>query len=155
MRGTIEERGWSPELQSFVATFDGEELDASLLLLHELDFLDGDDPRFVSTVEAIERALRRGPYMFRYSAPDDFGAPETAFNVCTFWFIEALHAIGREAEARELFEHMLASRTALGLLSEDIDPRTHEHWGNFPQTYSLVGIVHAAMRLSKSWDEAL
>ena len=91
--------------------------------------------------------------MLRYSAPDDFGAPVTAFNVCTFWLIEALYRTGRKAEARTLFEEMLSRRTAAGLLSEDIDPDTGELWGNYPQTYSLVGIINCAVLLSKPWSE--
>jgi GH15 family glucan-1,4-alpha-glucosidase len=75
--------------------------------------------------------------------------------VCTFWYINALAAIGRRQEARELFEDLLSRRNSLGLLSEDIDPRSGELWGNFPQTYSMVGIVDCALRLSRSWEEAL
>ncbi|MGW8368414.1 MAG: glycoside hydrolase family 15 protein, partial [Gammaproteobacteria bacterium] len=93
--------------------------------------------------------------LFRYSSEDDFGLPETAFNLCTFWYINALASIGRKDEARELFENMLDKRTRLGLLSEDLDPRTAELWGNFPQTYSMVGIISAAMRLSRTWEDAL
>ena len=88
------------------------------------------------------------------SAADDFGAPENAFNVCTFWYIEALAATGRRAEAREIFEKMLACRTSLGLMSEDLDPVTRELWGNFPQTYSMVGLINSATRLSIPWEEA-
>jgi pentatricopeptide repeat protein len=105
-------------------------------------------------VAAVERELRRGPYLFRYAAPDDFGAPTTAFNICTFWYIEALAALGRRDEARELFENMLSRRNRLGLLSEDLDPVTGELWGNFPQTYSMVGLINAAVRLSKRWEDA-
>jgi GH15 family glucan-1,4-alpha-glucosidase len=93
--------------------------------------------------------------MFRYIAPDDFGAPETSFNICTFWYIDALAATGREKRARATFENMLAQRTSLGLLSEDIAPKTGEPWGNFPQTYSLVGLIQSAMRLSRRWEEAM
>ena len=85
---------------------------------------------------------------------DDFGKPEVAFNACTFWYIDALALLGRKREARELFENMLAVRNPMGLLSEDIDPVTGELWGNFPQTYSMVGLIHSAMKLSKSWEEA-
>jgi GH15 family glucan-1,4-alpha-glucosidase len=151
--GTLE-RGWSEKRGSFVATFGGEELDASLLLLHEINFVAPEDPRFAGTVAAIEQELRRGPYLLRYAAPDDFGPPRTAFNICTFWYIGALAALGRRDEARELFENMLARRNALGLLSEDLDPVTGELWGNFPQTYSMVGLINAATRLSKGWEEA-
>jgi pentatricopeptide repeat protein len=112
-----------------------------------------DDPHFLSTLEAIEQDLRRGSVMLRYSAPDDFGPPVTAFNICTFWLIEALYRTGRQEEARTLFNEMLERRTAAGLLSEDIDPTTGELWGNYPQTYSLVGIVNCAVLLSKPWSE--
>ena len=90
--------------------------------------------------------------MLRYATEDDFGLPTTAFNVCTFWLIEALHLTGRSAEARSLFEEMLSRRTAAGLLSEDIDPASGELWGNYPQTYSLVGLINCAVLLSKPWS---
>ena len=91
----------------------------------------------------------------RYTEPDDFGTPEVAFNVCTFWFIEALAVLGHTEEAREIFQRILACRSPLGLLSEDIDPKTGELWGNFPQTYSMVGIINCAMRLSRKWEDVL
>ncbi|MGG2319976.1 glycoside hydrolase family 15 protein, partial [Salmonella enterica] len=81
---------WSEERQSFVASFGSNELDATLLLLNELDFVAADDPRFVATVEAIGRELRQGDFLYRYVIPDDFGRPETAFTICTFWYIDAL-----------------------------------------------------------------
>ena len=154
IRAGILERAWSEKRKSFAASFDGHEMDASLLLLNEIGFISADDPRFASTVAAVEEDLRRGPYLLRYSIPDDYGAPSTAFNICTFWYIGALTALGRRDEARELFENMLARRNRLGLLSEDLDPATGELWGNFPQTYSMVGLINAAMRLSKSWGDA-
>ncbi len=154
MRPAIIERAWNPRRNSFVATFDGKSLDASLLLLHELGFMRADDPRFATTVAAVESELRKGQYVFRYSDPDDFGVPANAFIVCTFWYIDALAALGRTAEARALFEGMLAARNRHGLLSEHIDPRTGELWGNFPQTYSMVGLINSAMRLSIPWDQA-
>ena len=126
-----------------------------MLLLHNLSFVEANDPRFLSTVAAIESELRRGDHLMRYGVADDFGEPENAFNICTFWYIDALAAIGRKEEARELFEKMLNCRNSLGLLSEDLDPATGELWGNFPQTYSLVGIINAARRLSCSWEDAL
>ena len=93
--------------------------------------------------------------MRRYEAADDFGKPETAFNICTFWRIDALARIGRKAQAREIFEVMLKSRNHLGLLSEDTHPVTGEMWGNFPQTYSMVGTINAAVRLSAPWDSVI
>jgi GH15 family glucan-1,4-alpha-glucosidase len=143
---------WRPETRRLSATFAGDDLDASVLQLLELRFLSPDDPRFLDTLAAVEQGLRRGSHMLRYATEDDFGVPHTAFNVCTFWLIEALHFTGRGEEARALFEEMLSRRTSAGLLSEDIDPETGELWGNYPQTYSLVGIINCAVLLSKPWS---
>ena len=90
--------------------------------------------------------------MRRYEAPDDFGRPEVAFNACSFWRIDALARIGRMGEARQIFDALLKCRNAHGLLSEDLAPASGEQWGNFPQTYSMVGIVNCAMRISQPWD---
>lgn len=92
---------------------------------------------------------------FRYDEADDFGSPETAFLVCTFWYCDALALAGRKDEARALFENAIACRNTVGLLSEDVDPVTRELWGNFPQAYSHVGLIHSAWRLSRGWEEAL
>jgi GH15 family glucan-1,4-alpha-glucosidase len=154
IRGVILERAWNEKLNSFVDSFEDGKIDASLLLLHETGFLAADDPRFLGTVAAVEQQLRRKNHLLRYATPDDFGVPQVAFTVCTFWYIDALAAIGRKAEARAIFEELLTSRNHVGLLSEDIDPATGELWGNFPQTYSMVGLIISAMRLSKSWEES-
>ena len=151
----IDERAWNPQIGSYVVAFDGDDVDASLLLLEQLGFVAADDPRFAGTVAAIERQLKHGELIYRYTAPDDFGTPQTAFTICTFWYIDALAALGRKDEARVLFERMLAHRNHVGLLSEDIDVKTGELWGNFPQTYSMVGLINSALRLSKSWEEGL
>ncbi len=153
IRARIEKEAFVPEEGRFAASFGGTELDASLLQMVELGFLDPQDPRQVATFDAIERDLKKGPYLFRYVEPDDFGEPETAFNFCTFWFIEALHMNGRADEAREMFEQMLSRRTNAGLLSEDISLGDDELWGNYPQTYSLVGIINCAVLLSRSWTD--
>ncbi len=150
---TICTRAWSEEKGAFVESFEGEALDAGLLLMAEVNFISPDDKRFVGTLEAIEKSLRRGNHMFRYASADDFGMPQNAFNICTFWYIDALARVGRTDEAREIFESILSCRNSLGLLSEDTDPATGELWGNYPQTYSLVGIINAAMRLSRKWEE--
>jgi len=152
IRDRIERDAWCEAQGRFGGSFGGDELDASLLQLTELGFVSPDDPRTASTFDAIEQGLRRGSYLFRYVDPDDFGRPETAFNVCTFWFIEALHLAGRTEEARGLFEEMLARRTHAGLLSEDIALDGGELWGNYPQTYSLVGLINCAVLLSRPWS---
>ena len=155
MREKILTRAWDGEAGCLVAALGGKEVDASLLLLNELGFLAADDPRFLGTVKAVEQRLRRGNLLFRYAGADDFGPPQSAFAICTFWYVDALTAIGRREEAREIFEAMLGRRNHLGLLSEDIDPTTGELWGNYPQTYSMVGLAISAMRLSKSWEGGL
>jgi len=147
-------RAWNEKKQTFVAAFEGEALDASVLLLHDIGFLAADDPRFSKTVAAVERELKHGDYVYRYIEADDFGEPENAFVVCTFWYIYALSAIGRVEEARSLFENLIARRNRHGLLAEHINPRTGEQWGNFVQTYSMVGLINSAIRLSRRWDSA-
>jgi GH15 family glucan-1,4-alpha-glucosidase len=151
IRENIIESAWRPDTNRMSATFSGDDLDASLIQLLDLRFLSPDDPKFLGTLKAVEEGLRRGSHMLRYATEDDFGLPETAFNVCTFWLIEALQATGRTEDARALFEEMLGRRTSAGLLSEDIDPVTGELWGNYPQTYSLVGMINCAAMLSKPW----
>ena len=153
IRSRIEAEAFLSDEGRFAASYGGSELDASLLQLVDLGFLDPMDPRQVATFDAIERDLKKGSYLFRYVEPDDFGEPETAFNFCTFWFIEALHQNGRDEEAREIFEQMLSRRTHAGLLSEDIRVEDNELWGNYPQTYSLVGIINCAVLLSRSWTD--
>ena len=154
IHATICRRAWNEKKQSFVGAFDGDSLDASLLLLHDIGFLSDDDPRFVRTVAAVERELRRGDYIYRYVETDDFGVPQNAFVVCTFWYIYALAALNRGEEARALFENLLSRRSRHGLLAEHIDPRTGDPWGNFVQTYSMVGLINSAIRLSRRWDSA-
>lgn len=153
IRSRIEAEAFVPDEGRFAASFGNRGLDASLLQLTDLGFLDALDPRQVATFDAIERNLKKGAYLFRYVEPDDFGEPETAFNFCTFWFIEALHLNGRSEEARAIFEEMLSRRTHAGLLSEDISIEDGELWGNYPQTYSLVGIINCAVLLSRSWTD--
>jgi len=155
IREHILKESWSEERQAFAESFGGRDLDASALLMAEVNFIDPKDPRFVKTVDALEKSLCDGPYMRRYEAADDFGKPETAFNICTFWRIDALARIGRKEQAREIFEVMLKCRNPLGLLSEDTHAVTGEMWGNFPQTYSMVGLINAAVRLSAPWDTVI
>ncbi|WP_290687277.1 MULTISPECIES: glycoside hydrolase family 15 protein [unclassified Haematobacter] len=155
IREGVLSRAWNTELQSFVATFGGGDLDASLLLMPEIGILEASDPRFLSTLAACEKWLRFGNHLYRYRAPDDFGEPETAFTACTFWLIDALIRVGRREEAREIFLDILSHRNPMGLLSEGVHVESGELWGNFPQTYSMVGLINAAARLSRSWDEVL
>ena len=155
MRERLLAGAWSAKRQAFVESLGGEHLDASVLLMAEVGFIDPRDPRFVATVDALEAALCDGPYMRRYEAADDFGLPATAFNICSFWRLDALARIGRRDQALAIYEAMLASRNHLGLMSEDTHPQTQEMWGNFPQTYSMVGLINGAVRLSEPWETVI
>jgi GH15 family glucan-1,4-alpha-glucosidase len=154
IRDRILAEAWDEGQGALTGAFGAPALDASVLLVSELGLLPPKDPRFVRTCEAIGRDLMRKGRIMRYVAPDDFGEPETAFLACNFWYMDALHHIGRTEQAREMFESILASRNAYGLLSEDIHPETGELWGNLPQTYSMAGIINTATRLSASWENA-
>jgi GH15 family glucan-1,4-alpha-glucosidase len=153
LREPILSRAWNPARGAFTGVLDGQELDASVLLLADLGLVAATDSRFVSTCDAIGRELRRNGRIMRYTNDDGFGTPKTAFLVCSFWYIDALAAIGRRAEARSLFIDLLAHRNAFGLLSEDIHPETGALWGNIPQSYSMAGIINSAMRLSVRWED--
>jgi GH15 family glucan-1,4-alpha-glucosidase len=154
MRATIESNGWNEELGFYAQALKGTSPDASNLLMTALNFHSGKDPKFRSTVDRYEQLLMSNGYVFRYKNQDDFGIPRNAFTICTFWLIDALAAMDRTAEARDIFARVLNRANHVGLLSEDVDPASGELWGNFPQAYSHVGIINSAFRLSKSWDEA-
>jgi GH15 family glucan-1,4-alpha-glucosidase len=145
-------RAWNPKRKAFTATFDSDDLDASSLLLAEIGLIASNDERFVSTVKAIEAELRRDFHVMRY-ASDDFGLPETAFLICRFWLIDAIWGTERRDEARDMFVDALRLRNRYGLLSEDVHPVTGKLWGNFPQTYSMSGLILTAIKLSRSWGD--
>ena len=144
---------WNEKRGAFTAGFGVDDLDASILLLPDIGLIDADDPRFVRTVDAIERELFRDKHVMRYTREDDFGIPESAFLVCRFWLIDAWWDLGRRDEAREMFTDALKYRNRYGLLAEHVHPQTGQLWGNFPQTYSMAGLVLTAMRLSRSWED--
>lgn len=133
--------------------------DASILILPEIGFISAESPEFLATLDMVEERLMRGGFVLRYEAPDDFGPPEATFLLCSFWYASALALAGRRTQARALFERILAVRNHVGLLSEDLIPEAngapHRLWGNFPQTYSQVGLILCAMRLSRSWEDGL
>ena len=155
LRTAILDRAWNAKRRCFVATFGGDGLDASVLLMSEVNLLSPDDPRWRQTLDAIRGELKHGNHLYRYRTADDFGVPKMAFTACTFWYIDALVRTGASDEARELFDGLIEARNPLGLFSEDIDPVTKELWGNFPQTYTMVGIINGATRLSRRWETVL
>jgi GH15 family glucan-1,4-alpha-glucosidase len=149
----LETRCWNDEIGALTQVAGERQLDAALLLAVHLGYFTPDDARAVSHVDAIRGALSvDGGLLKRYSSPDDFGIPRAAFTVCSFWLVEALAILGKTDEAKELFERLLGLHNGLGLFSEDIIPETLQQSGNFPQTYSHVGLINAAFRLSRRWD---
>ncbi|WP_044872721.1 glycoside hydrolase family 15 protein [Pseudomonas sp. LFM046] len=155
LRERILRGAWNERRQSFTGSFDSDDLDASVLLMHELGIIEANDPRFIATVDCVGRELNVNGHLLRYAAADDFGVPETAFLVVKFWYLDALAAIGRRDQARALYTELVATRNGYGLLSEDLHPLSGELWGNIPQTYSMAGLINSAMRLSISWEEGL
>jgi len=148
----ILDRAWNPALDSFVGSYDGSDLDASLLQLPTLRFLPADDPRLAKTIAVVRRELALRGFMKRYKS-DPMGRTDVAFTMCTFWLVEALARTGDTAGARQIFEFALKALSPLGLLSEDYEPVTARMWGNFPQAYSHVGLIHAAFAASPPWED--
>ncbi len=140
------------DLGYFTQALHGEHPDASLLLLPTFGFIDARDPRFVSTVRAYERLLVRNGLMLRYDHPDDFGETTSAFTICSFWWAEALAMMGEVDQAVTVFERLQTYANPVGLFSEDIDPSTGRLLGNFPQAYTHVGLIHAAITIGELLD---
>ena len=155
IRSEILLMGVDAERGALVATYGGKDVDAALLQAIALRLVPGDDRRTHATIDAIRKDLERDGWLRRYATNDGFGVPEVAFVICTFWLIEALATAGRLAEARELMAGARKALGPLGLLAEDIHPPTGIMWGNFPQAYSHVGLIHAAFAASPPWSEVL
>ena len=146
---TVIEKGFNEKLQSFVAIFGGDLLDASLLYISRVGFLNPDDPKIVGTIAAIRKRLGRGDLLYRYEERTDDGLPpgEGAFLACSFWLVEALALAGRDAEAQELFDKLLKRCNDVGLYSEEIDVESGALLGNFPQALTHIGMMSAALTL--------
>jgi len=141
------DRGFNRRLGFFTQTLDGEQPDASNLLLPTLGLIDARDEQFRSTLDAYDRLLLENGLVLRYRNEDDFGETTSAFTVCSFWRIEALALAGRLDDAIHEFNRLIGFANPLGLFSEDIDPQTGRLLGNFPQAYTHVGLIHAAMTI--------
>ena len=147
IRVDILTHGWSESVGAFTQRYGSDNLDASMLLMASYDFIEPDDPKFVSTVKKIQQDLSRDGLMFRYKNDDDFGTPTSSFTVCSFWMVKALWQIGEHQEAEHLFEKLLSYATPLGLFSEDLDFKTKDQLGNFPQGYSHLAVIDCAILL--------
>ena len=148
-------KAWSPNLDSFAASYGSGDLDASLLQMAHLRFFPLDDPRLSRTIDGIRSGLSKNGWLFRYRLDDGFGFPTVAFIICTFWLVEALADTGRKAEAKKVMDHVHSAMSGLGLLSEDYETTDRRMWGNFPQAYSHVGLIRAAFAASPRWEDVL
>jgi len=143
------EHGFDRERNTFTQHYDTDEVDASLLVLPTLGFVEGDDPRMLGTIEAVEKDLMRDGLLLRYrttSGVDGLEGDEHPFLACSFWLVQALALAGRQDAARELMDRLVALVNDVGLLSEEYDPTDHRLVGNYPQAFShltLIGAAHA------------
>jgi GH15 family glucan-1,4-alpha-glucosidase len=156
IRADIFEKGYDPKRNTFVRSYGADTVDASLLLLAELGFVDADDPRFVGTVAAIEEDLVHDGFVHRYDTrqiDDGLNTGEGAFLVCTFWLVDAYVMLGRLDDAEALFERLLSVRNDLGLLAEEYDPVAKRQVGNYPQAFSHIGLINSAFNLTRARGE--
>jgi trehalose-phosphatase len=153
LRQTIAEevfaRGWNSQKQAFCSSYESSEIDSAALFVGLSGLLPPNDPRFASTVQAVERELRDGPTVYRYRYEDGLPGIEGGFNICTSWLVESYAILGRRSDAEELFEQYLALAGPTGLIAEEYDPRARLSLGNVPQAYSHIGLINAALRLAK------
>lgn len=148
------EKCFKPHLKAYTSAIETDRLDASQLHLITMNYLDPNSDRANGHLEALEKELKTKEGLFyRYKHEDDFGKPKSTFLICAYWYVEALAAVGRVDEAKKIFEHLLSYTNHLGLHSEDIDASTGSQWGNFPQTYSHVGLINAAFRIGRKLDK--
>lgn len=136
--------GWKEEIQSFSQSYENNDLDSSLLLLETYGFISPEDERYRKTVEAVYKSLNNKGLMFRYNIDDDFGIPTSAFTICSFWMVRALFVIGKQEDAKKLFDELISYSNNLGLFSEDLDFETKSQLGNFPQAYSHLALINTA-----------
>jgi len=148
------EKGFNRKLNSFVQSYGSKELDASCLRIGLVGFLSMDDPRIVGTIEAVEKRLMRDGFVQRYNTKTtDDGLPEGegVFLACSFWMVTNLWLIGRKADAKAMFERLVALRNDVGLLSEEYDPAAKRMVGNFPQALSHIALIQSAFAMSGLW----
>ncbi len=149
IREDVFARGWNEKIQSFSQFYGSDDVDASLLLMEQYGFIAADDERYVKTVDRIAQELFHKGLMYRYKNRDDFGDPGSAFTICTFWLVRALHVTGRKEEAVTLFNELITCCNHVGLFSEDLDFETRRQLGNFPQAYSHLALIDVVELITK------
>jgi GH15 family glucan-1,4-alpha-glucosidase len=148
---------YRPHLGAYAMSQDTDLMDSSLFHLVTLGYLDPKSELARNQIDVLSEKLHvdESGLFYRYKHADDFGKPESAFLICSFWYVEALACVGRIGEATTVFEKLLKYSNHLGLFSEDVDPRDGAQWGNFPQTYSHVGLMNAAFRIAQKLDRPI
>ena len=144
----IIKNAWSENKQAFTQSYGSHDLDSSVLLMESYGFIEASDSKFIKTVKSIEKELMVEGLLFRYKNKDDFGEPKSSFTVCTFWFIDSLYKIGEKKKAKKMFDELLSYSNHLGLFSEDIDFKSKELLGNFPQAYSHLALIETAFNFN-------
>lgn len=154
IRAAVETQGWDPTIGAFTQSFGSPDLDATVLLLPIVGFLPPDDPRVLSSIDAVrDRLVDRRGLVHRYrtrSGVDGLDGEEGTFVLCTFWLARALALAGRVAEGTEVFERVIGYVNDVGLLAEEVDSATGELLGNYPQAFSHIGLVNAAWTLEQA-----
>ncbi len=153
IKNDILRQAWNDDVKAFTQSYGSKYLDASVLLMENYGFIEAKDPKYISTVLAIEKELSFNGLMYRYKNEDDFGLPSSSFTICTFWFINSLYKIGEQRKAKKMFDQLLTYSNHLGLFSEDIDFKTKRLLGNFPQAYSHLALIETAINLSEITEE--
>ena len=148
IHGDIIKNAWSENKQAFTQSYGSHDLDSSVLLMESYGFIEASDSKFIKTVKSIEKELMFEGLLFRYKNKDDFGEPKSSFTVCTFWFIDSLYKIGEKKKAKKMFDELLSYSNHLGLFSEDIDFKSKELLGNFPQAYSHLALIETAFNFN-------
>jgi len=154
IRSSVLEHGWNERRRAFTMAYEGDELDASVLVIPMIGFLPATDARVLQTIERIKEELCRGALVYRYRMNDGLPGDEGAFLLCSFWLVEALALAGQVDEATERFEQLLGYSSGHGLLAEEVDPPTGTALGNYPQAFSHVGLINAAFRLLRAQGQA-
>jgi GH15 family glucan-1,4-alpha-glucosidase len=152
------ERGWSKRLESFTQSFGSDQLDASVLRLVQLGFLPLSDRRLRSTIDAVDAGLSAGPLVYRYHAAatdDGLQSPEGSFIICAYWLADALALVGDLEQAQRRFERLLAFNSPLGLIAEEVDAETGALLGNFPQAFSHLALISAAINIERRRNNSL
>jgi GH15 family glucan-1,4-alpha-glucosidase len=152
IRDFVERNGWSDRQHSYVRFVGSDEVDASLLLLPIMGYCDPRSPQCVGTIEAIRRQLGKGPFVYRYLGEDGLVGGEGVFLTCSFWLVQALCLAGRLSEASGLMEQLLGLANDVGLYAEELDPRSREFLGNFPQALVHLALIGAAVALSEGTE---